>query len=136
MRWNAIYLLFFLLILISACNNIDMESRKELNLGIKFLLNNNDKNAIEHFNKAIEIKPDFAEAFQYRSKVYFAANEKQLAMQDINKAIDLNPNYGEAYKSRAYYKESAGDRDGACLDYKKAKELGVHNLDNYLKNCP
>ena len=56
--------------------------------------------AIEDFNKAIDLKPDYAKAYYNRGIAYGDKGDFDRAIEDFNKAIDLNPDYAKAYYSR------------------------------------
>ncbi len=56
--------------------------------------------AIGDFNKAIRLKPDFAEAYYHRGISKFELVEYEDAIADINDAIKYNPDYFQAYAKR------------------------------------
>jgi tetratricopeptide (TPR) repeat protein len=85
--------------------------------------------ALADFNKAIELKPKFAEAYHYRAQYYMSAG---LGMEDLNKAISLNPKYTEAYKSRAFLK-MIGNMKGACQDWEMASNLGDTSCNSMIE---
>ena len=45
------------------------------------------------FSKAIELKPDYAEAYSNRGAAYLHKGEYDNGIQDLNKAIELKPDY-------------------------------------------
>ena len=53
--------------------------------------------AIEHYNEAIRLKPNFAEAYTYRGVAYQSKGEYDRAIEDHNRAIQLIPHYATAY---------------------------------------
>ena len=67
------------------------------------------KGAIEDFNKAIEINPQYAEAFNNRGIVKYNLGDKQGAIKDYNKAIEINPQYADAFNNRGQCKDNLGD---------------------------
>jgi len=60
--------------------------------------------AIECFDKAIELDPNYAEAYNNRGLVYYRClNQYERAIEDFNKSIELNPHCGNpAYDSRKF----------------------------------
>jgi len=82
------------------------------------------KGAIQNFNKAIEIAPNFTEAYNSRGNAKNQLKDYSGAIQDYNKAIELNPNYAVAYFSRGIAKILSGQKNNGCLDLSKAGELG------------
>ena len=57
--------------------------------------------AIEDFNKAIELKPDYAEAYVNRGNSYLGLEEYERAIEDFDKAIKIDPKDVGAYHNRA-----------------------------------
>jgi tetratricopeptide (TPR) repeat protein len=55
------------------------------------------KEAIECFDKAIELNPNYAMAYSDRGIVYEKLKKYERAIEDYNKAIALDPNYVKAY---------------------------------------
>jgi tetratricopeptide (TPR) repeat protein len=79
--------------------------------------------ALIDYSKAIELKPDFAEAHCVRGVVEQTKGDLKGALADYNKAIELKPDLVEAYNNRGYAKQIKGDLDGAEADYDKVIEL-------------
>lgn len=96
--------------------------------------------ALNNLNKAIELNPNFSEAYLSRGmvkrKMPFHLYPKPVnvtarvtyealhgTMQDFNKAIELNPNLAKAYSARGGAKSGRDDHRGALQDYSKAIEL-------------
>ena len=51
--------------------------------------------AIKDFDKAIELDPNFAEAYFERGKLHYKSWKKEQAIQDCSKAVDFNSDYDE-----------------------------------------
>ena len=58
--------------------------------------------AIEEYTKAIELNPNYVEAYNNRACAYKKKGQYDLAIDECNKAIDLDPNLAGAYVNRAY----------------------------------
>jgi len=54
--------------------------------------------AIESFHKALELKPDFAEAHNNLGNVLLAQGRLDEALDGFHKALVLKPDYAEALK--------------------------------------
>ena len=51
--------------------------------------------AIERFNKAIALYPDFVEAYYARAHVYLWIDDFDKAIRDFTRVIELDPGYAE-----------------------------------------
>ena len=87
-----------------------------------------NKGAIADFNQAIEIKPDFAEAYIYRGVAKMFSGDIQGSSEDYYQAIKLNPDYASAYVhyNSGLVKVKSGDNKGAIADFNQAIK---HNPD-------
>ncbi len=94
--------------------------------------NNQDfKQAINHYDKAIEINPQLAAAYSNRGAAKYALRKYQEAIVDCDKAIEINPQLAEAYSNRGLAKSDLGDKNGAIADYDKAIEINPQYADAY-----
>ena len=84
---------------------------------------------IADLTSAIELKPDFAEAYYYRAGAEFGQDGDNF-LQDWDKAIELKPDYMEAYRARGYAMYSLGRYEEAVMDFNKA--LKFRNDDGYV----
>ena len=87
--------------------------------------------ALADFTKAIELKPDYADAYISRGVVKDIKGDKDGAIADFNKAIELKPDYADAYNNRGNVKSDKGDLDGALADFTKAIELKPNYAEAY-----
>jgi tetratricopeptide (TPR) repeat protein/S1-C subfamily serine protease len=79
--------------------------------------------ALSDWNKAIDINPNFAEAYNNRGNLYSDLQKYDLALSDWNKAIDINPNFAEAYNNRGNLYSDLQKYDLAISDYSKAIDI-------------
>ena len=87
--------------------------------------------AIESYNKAIKLKPDYAEAYNNRGTAWEGKKEYDKALKDYDKAIELEPNYAVAYYNRGNTWGEKGEYDKALKDLNKAIELDPNYADAY-----
>jgi tetratricopeptide (TPR) repeat protein len=87
-----------------------------------FLLGKSDL-AMTDYDKAIELKPDLAKAYNNRGTAYHYKGDYNLAIADCDKAIELRPDYAEAYVNRGNAYNRKGEHDLAIADCNKAIEL-------------
>jgi len=76
--------------------------------------------AIEHYNKALELRPDLLETYFNRGLAYTRKQMYDKAIEDLSKVIELNPNLAEAYYTRGLVYEYKQDYDRAIEDYNRA----------------
>ena len=80
--------------------------------------------AVQEYNKALEINPEFFEAVNNRGLAYYEKGEFDHAISDYTKALEINPPYDMAYYNRANaYARGKGLYDLAIADYDKAIEI-------------
>jgi tetratricopeptide (TPR) repeat protein len=81
------------------------------------------EDAIKSFDRALQIEPNYALAFNARGYAYLRLRYYESAVADFSKAIRLNPNYANAYWNRSAVKKAAGDNAGAREDMRRALQL-------------
>ena len=59
--------------------------------------------ALYDLNRAIQLKPDYSEAYGNRGFVYYMAKNYSNSIKDFNRAIELNPRHVQNYVYRALY---------------------------------
>ncbi len=84
------------------------------------------KGAMHDLDKAIELKPTFAEAYLLRGELYMLSERHDLAVADFNAAIQLKPN-DVAYVHRGVSNKQLQRRAAAEADFLKALELNPKN---------
>ncbi|MDM3850523.1 MAG: tetratricopeptide repeat protein [Aphanizomenon gracile PMC627.10] len=79
--------------------------------------------AIDDYNQAIKINPNYADAYYNRGNVRDDLGDKQGAIDDYNQAIKINPNLAQAYNNRGLARKELGDKQGAIDDYNQAIKI-------------
>ena len=85
--------------------------------------------AVKDFNKAITLKPKYADAYSNRGVSKHHLGDYMGAIKDFTKAIKLNPKDAAAYNNRGVDEAKLGDKKGSIKDLAKAKELGYSKAD-------
>ena len=80
--------------------------------------------AIADYTTAIELKPDYAEAYNDRAFAYYLKGDFDRAITDYTRAIELRPNYPKAYNSRGVVYMAGGyGKAKSVPDFDRAIEL-------------
>ena len=80
--------------------------------------------AIKHYDRAIELYPDFIEACYARAGIYLWIDNFDKAIKDFTRVIELDPDYASAYTRRGAAYSKKGCRARAIEDFNRAIELG------------
>ena len=111
--------------------------------GLQLISQDEPDAAIEKLNQVIELKPEFAEAWNRRGNAYAALGDEDRALADYERAIALNPyefgtleSIGEIWMTRSNYRKAA-DYFRRALDLNpnlsEAAEA-LHDLEEKLEN--
>jgi tetratricopeptide (TPR) repeat protein len=121
---------FFKETLRSKLNNKTSELTAEewWGLGNKRYDSGDNQGAIADYDKAIKIKPNYANAYNNRGSAKYNLGDKKGAIADYNQAIKIKPDYAKAYHNRAIAKSDLGDNKGASADYDKAMKIEPDNV--------
>ncbi len=79
--------------------------------------------ALEAYEKALTLNPNFGPAYVGRARVHLTLDPKAKVIDDLDTAIEKDPAYAEAYLVRAAYKTDREDAEGALEDLKTAEAL-------------
>jgi tetratricopeptide (TPR) repeat protein len=93
------------------------------NRGTAYSSKGDHDRAIQDFNEAIQLNPNFERAYYDRGNAYIDKEEYDRAIQDFNEAVQLNPNAETAYYGRGYAYKKKGDYDRAIQDFNEAIQL-------------
>jgi len=82
--------------------------------GLQLITEDKPEDAIQKLNQVIELKPDFAEAWNRRGNAYAARGDEDRALADYERALALNPyqfgtmeSCGEIWMLRSNYRKAA-----------------------------
>jgi eukaryotic-like serine/threonine-protein kinase len=97
-----------------------LEALKALSVGVKTLQEKGSAAAIPFFNRAIELDPNFAAAYEALGISYSNLREPGLATDNLQKAYDLRDKVSEREKFRisgSYYLLATGELEKAIQTY-------------------
>ena len=92
----------------------------------------NNKAAVQYFQKAIALNPNFSGAYFSQGVSYGQLGLYREAIDQINRALKLEPQNGMYYYGRARVYLLSGDSTKAMEDFKKAADLGDEDALDYL----
>jgi tetratricopeptide (TPR) repeat protein len=78
---------------------------------------------LRFYSEAIRLKPDYENAFYFRSRARQAKGDLDGALRDYDEAIRLQPDDAFNFRARARARRAKGDLDGALRDYDEAIRL-------------
>jgi tetratricopeptide (TPR) repeat protein len=99
--------------------------------GLAFENTGQPEKAVEDYNTAIALNPDYREAFISRGSALEKMGRLDSALDDLNRAIALGPTY-KAFFNRGVILEKMGRIGGAIADYLSAIVLNPSGYDAYL----
>ncbi|MBN1572087.1 MAG: tetratricopeptide repeat protein [Deltaproteobacteria bacterium] len=76
--------------------------------------------ALEYFNEALEINPDYWIVYRERSQIYLSLARYDDAISDLTRAIELNPSSSKSYYYRGNIYFELEEYEKAIEDYGKA----------------
>ncbi len=74
-------------------------------VGAMALLDGDYAKAIAEFTRAIGLKPDHADSYNYRGRAYLGNRDYASAVADFTRAVELKPDYAQAYYNRGLARE-------------------------------
>ncbi len=90
------------------------------------------RQALESFNKAIDINPGYVDAYNNRGALFVKLNKPKLALKDFDEIIFLAPDFVKAYVNRGQVYTSLKKVDLAIEDYSRALEIDPEKVSAYL----
>ena len=87
--------------------------------------------ALREYTKAVELNPDYSNAYNNRGHVYNILGNHKRAIIDLTKAIELNPNNASAYNNRGYAYGALGNIEKAMEDFGIAIEQNPNSVNAY-----
>jgi len=102
-----------------------------LNKGLRYFKENKYEQAMSEFKKAIEIDPDFYQAYHNLGLTYASMNQFQDAKYSFEKAIQINPNVAETYKSLGKVCVALKNYEESLDYYIKYTELNPNDASAY-----
>jgi tetratricopeptide (TPR) repeat protein len=100
--------------------------------GLRLMREGHYSDAINAFNKAIELKPKYS-FYYHRGRSYIKLKKCGSAVKDFDTVISLNPEVKDAYFFKGKCLLKMGKRKEGLSSIKKASNLGSGNAKRWLK---
>src|SRR5262245_65309300 len=84
--------------------------------------------AINDYDEAIRLVPNFAIALNNRAWAYFKSGRAEKGRPDVERSLHLDPVSSHAYDTRAHIRQWTGDPQGALRDYDAAIRFGGERM--------
>jgi tetratricopeptide (TPR) repeat protein len=101
------------------------------NLGLILKAEGRHHEAIDHFSRTLQIKPDYAEAHNNLGNVLALKGETEKAIAHFTKALELDPNLPGAHNNLGNILEHQGRINEALYHYSLALQLNPAFADAY-----
>lgn len=84
--------------------------------------------AIDDYDQAIRMAPNFAVALNNRAWAYFKWGRGAQGLADVEKSLQLNPLSEHTWDTRAHIRQVLGNFAGAFADYEQSVNLGGERM--------
>ena len=101
----------------------DLAARAWFSVGYLYSQEGEPEKAIPAYDKAIYLRPDYAEAYNNRGASNGELGQYDAAITDLNEAIVLDPNDAEAYYNRGIVHFTSDEYESAYADFDEAIRL-------------
>jgi tetratricopeptide (TPR) repeat protein len=97
--------------------------------GLSYHLAEKHDRAIADYTKAIELNPNFTQAYNNCTWAYFKSGKPADGLPDAEKSLELQPDYPHGLDTRARIFEALGRREEAIADFRRAHSVGANDPD-------
>lgn len=98
------------------------------NLGDVYGRQGDKQAALQEFQKAIALKPDYGDAYHNLANTYRELNELDKALENYQNALKYNPNLWQSYQNMGAIYFEQKKYDLALLSFQKAAQINPRNL--------
>jgi len=103
--------------------NIDLKPEDYYNRAVDLIFKKRYEDALKNLGIALELKPDFAEAFCYKGVALAKLDRHEDALKAYDKALELKPDYTDAWYNKGVASDKLDRHEDALKAYDKALEL-------------
>ena len=106
-----------------SANNYEAESSILFYIASSYLFNNNLNESLPNFDKAIELNPQFVEAWNNKGAALWSLGRFEEALEAFDEAIEIDSQVVEAWNNKGAALGSLGRFEEACEAYDEAIEI-------------
>ena len=122
--WHGLLVVLSMILLLTACTSKAQKAVEKVELGQKYLTEQNYTEAVASFTEAIGLDPENIPAYMGRAQAYTGLKQYDDAKADYTTAIEKTEDQpytqAEAYIGRAEVNELTTDNEDALSDYESA----------------
>ena len=122
--WHGLLVVLSMILLLTACTSKAQKAMEKVDLGQKYLTEQNYTEAVASFTEAIGLDPENILAYMGRAQAYTGLKQYDDAKADYTTAIEKTEEQpytqAEAYIGRAEVNELTTDNEDALSDYESA----------------
>jgi len=118
-----------IMVFLTAVTGYNQDAKEYFLSGMKAIEENNLDDAIEYFDKSIQIKDDEFIVWYNRGIVKSWQRRYEESIDDFNQSIKLNPGFKNAYNNRGNSRQDITDYAGALADYNSALKIDSQYID-------
>ncbi|MEG4801049.1 tetratricopeptide repeat protein [Microcoleus sp. ARI1-B5] len=100
--------------------------------GVDCFNQKNYEEAIEAFDRVLQINPNLAEAYYLRGLARSQLGDTRGAIGDYDLALQINPEWVDVYRSRASAHTAFGNQQGAVEDYTQVLRINPLEIEAYI----
>ena len=116
-------------------NDLKIDAKNFLKIGVCYYNKKNIDEAINNYDKAIELNPNYTEAYFNKGICLSNQQKKEEAIEVFNKAIEIAINDAELYLNRGYCYFSLKNFRKAIKDFNKAIQLRPNFSEAYCRKA-
>jgi tetratricopeptide (TPR) repeat protein len=125
--WSATAIALYLIATVDAFPSLGQAGVHQSN-GVHYLYDGQWDMAINEFNEALRLKPDYSEAYYNLGFVHLVQNKLEEAIVYFEKALQLKPNYTEAHDNLGSVFLRLGKFDKAIAHHNEALRLNPDGM--------
>ena len=99
------------------------EANHEVCRGSKALNRRDFEHALTHFNRAVDLDPSFAEAYNQRAIVHYLSERYAESIEDCHRTVSRMPSHFGAWAGMGHCYAHLGKHEEAIRSYEKALEI-------------